>query len=165
MAEAAGLAIGAASLAGLFLTCIEYMECFNLDRNLGQDSEASVGKMMLLEAKLTAWGASLRVVEVGSVLPILRGRWNQEQETIGKALVGIKNILQDSRTLEKIDGLERITWNDSQIVSTPDAENATSLQDIEHAFRSSANNSTAGNIIMEEDTLGCSRQKEVRCID
>ncbi|KEF54988.1 uncharacterized protein A1O9_08640 [Exophiala aquamarina CBS 119918] len=87
MAEAAGLAIGAASLAGLFLTCIEYMECFNLDRNLGQDSEASVGKMMLLEAKLTAWGASLRVVEVGSVLPILRGRWNQEQETIGKALM------------------------------------------------------------------------------
>ena len=54
MAEAAGLAIGAINLAGLFTTCVECIDYISLGRNHGRDYEMSMTKLLLLKARLSA---------------------------------------------------------------------------------------------------------------
>ena len=114
MAEPIGLTIGGLGLAALFSTCIECMDYFHLGQNYGKDYELSLTKMILLKARLNAWGESLGVMVEGHELSSLRDRWLQERETVGRCLVGIKSIFDDSSMLEKRYGLHRNVANGHQ---------------------------------------------------
>ena len=63
--------------------------------------------MVLLKARLNAWGESLRVTQPGQEHPVLRDRWIQERETVGMSLFGIKTTFDDAGNLEKKYGLEQ----------------------------------------------------------
>lgn len=105
MAETAGLVIGAVSLATLFSTCVDCLDYVSRARNSGKDFKNAMTKFDMLEARLKAWGKSLRVDKPGNELQALRIQWGQEQVIIGKALNRIKDIFDDHQELEKKYGL------------------------------------------------------------
>jgi hypothetical protein len=135
MAEPIGLTIGGLSLTALFSTCVECMEYIHLGQNYGKDYELSLTKMILLKVRLNAWGESLRVMEERQELSSLRDRWLQEREMVGRCLVGIKSIFDDSSTLEKRYGLDRNVANGHQQGSELQRRESAALQQIEERFR------------------------------
>ena len=106
MAEAAGLAVGAVSLATLFSTCIECLDYVSRARNHGKDFKNAMTKFDMLEARLKAWGKLLLVDKPGNELQVLKNQWEHEQEIVGKALNRIKDIFDDRQELEKRYGLQ-----------------------------------------------------------
>lgn len=105
MAEAAGLAIGVVSLAGLCSACLELADYISLTQNLGHDYEVAFTKFLLLKARLTAWGNSLNVFQRGHENPQLRANWSRESEVVQRSLVAIKQLLEDAAGLEQKYGL------------------------------------------------------------
>lgn len=101
MAEAAGLAIGATGLAGPFTSCVKCLDYISPRRNHRRDFETSLTKLMLLRARLAAWGKSLRVTRKGKEKTALRTRWTEQQSTVGIYLMGIKTILIIARSLNQ----------------------------------------------------------------
>ena len=144
MAEAVGLAIGVVSLVSLYSACVDFMDCVGKGRNCGKEFEVSMTRFILLEARLKAWGKSLRINQPGDELPALREQWEQEQTTIGRALIGIKDIFADCQSLERKYGLqEQEPQSDRQDII--EGEKASiSLGSIERAFRSSAKSRQQG---------------------
>ena len=137
MAEAVGLAIGVVSLASLYQACVDCMECVSRGRNCGKDFELSMTRFILLKARLNAWGKSLQVDRPGNELPALREQWEQEQTTIGRALIGIKDIFLDCQSLEKKYGLQEQDPNDVGQELVEGTQTSISLESVERAFRSS----------------------------
>ena len=136
MAEAAiGLAIGTVALASLFSTCVECMEYVSLAHNYGHDYEVCLTKILLLKARLNAWGESLHVENEGRELPVLRERWSQERETVGRSLLGIKDIFEDAGNLENKYGLQRVGVQDDRTTSILKAQSSAGLAQVEEAFR------------------------------
>lgn len=64
-----------------------------------QDFEVYMTKLIFWGRKWNAWGESLYVSPDLGLLA-LGGLWDQEQETVEKVPVGIKDIFQDSYALE-----------------------------------------------------------------
>ncbi|KAL8706232.1 MAG: hypothetical protein Q9201_000738 [Fulgogasparrea decipioides] len=135
MAEAAGLAIGAIGLAGLFTTCVGCIDYVSLGRNHGRDFEMSMTKLMLLKARLTTWGESLAVTHKGKENVALRERWLAEQDTVGKCLVGIKTMFEDGSRLESRYGLEQLPMSQTSLVF-PQGQKSNAFQQIENKFKS-----------------------------
>lgn len=135
MAEAVGLAIGTIGLAGIFTTCIECIDYISLGRNHGRDYEISMTKLVLLKARLSAWGESLLVTRKGQENAALRDRWLQEQDTVGKCLVGINSIFEDSKRLESKYGLKPFSA-DQNSSSIPKEQKSKAFQQIEDKFKS-----------------------------
>ena len=100
MAEAAvGLAFGTIALASLFSTCIDLLEFFELKKGYEDDYDLNCLKLSLLKSRLDSWGRDLRIIEVGHEASPLRDRWAQEQETVMRSLLGIKNLLGNADLL------------------------------------------------------------------
>ena len=135
MAEAAGLAIGAVSLAGLFTTCVDCLDYIDIARNHGRDYELSMTKLILLKAKLNAWGRSLQVTDEGQENIILRDHWREEREYIGKCLVGIKTMFEEADKMESKYGL-RPFLTDSDTVSLSREQASHAFIQIETIFKS-----------------------------
>lgn len=128
MAEPIGLTIGGLGLATLFSTCIECMDYISLGHNYGKDFEFSLMKMILLKARLNAWGQSLRVTQEGGELTVLRDRWLQEKDTVEKCLVGIKIIFDDSEQLGKRYGLRQFVADGEPVTSALQLRESPALQ-------------------------------------
>ncbi|KAL9632739.1 MAG: hypothetical protein Q9164_005131 [Protoblastenia rupestris] len=135
MAEAAGLAIGTIGLAGLFTTCVECIDYVSLGRNHGRDYEMSMTKLVLLNARLNAWGESLLVTYEGKENAALKGRWLQEQDTVGKCLVGINTIFEDGKQLESKYGLKPFSADQSSS-SMPKEQKSKAFRQVEDWFKS-----------------------------
>jgi hypothetical protein len=139
MAEAAGLVIGAVSLAGLFTTCIDCMEYVSLGVNYAEDHEIALVKLLLLKARLIAWGEYVRAAHPGEELEALRRNWARESDVVGKSLVGIKRLFEKSDALQSAYGLERVDERGGAVaVAVASAAQASpGLVEIERAFESS----------------------------
>ncbi|KAI9797584.1 MAG: hypothetical protein M1825_005966, partial [Sarcosagium campestre] len=135
MAEIAGLAIGAVGLAGLFTTCVQCVDYISLGRNYGRDYEISMTKLMLLKARLSAWGESLSVTQKGSENAALRYRWLEVQDTVGKCLVGIKMMFEDGRQIKSRYGLEPLPASQDSLSITQE-QRSNAFRQIEAVFRS-----------------------------
>ena len=135
MAEPAGLAIGAVGLAGLFTTCVECIDYISLARNHGRDFETSMTKILLLKARLDAWGDSLQVLHEGKENAALRNRWLEEQDTVGRCLVGIKSIFEDDKQMESRYGL-RLFSADQDIPMVQYEHKSRAFRQIEDIFKS-----------------------------
>ncbi|KAG8525596.1 uncharacterized protein KY384_009240 [Bacidia gigantensis] len=134
MAEAAGLAIGAIGLAVLFTTCVEGLEYINLGRNHGRDFEMSMTKLLLLKARLSAWGEVLQVTQEGEENIMLRDRWLEEKETVGRCLVGVQSMFDESDQMESRYGLKR--ESSDQPSSSLQEQRSKAFQQIEDKFNS-----------------------------
>jgi hypothetical protein len=99
MADASGLVIGAIAMASLFSTCIDLFDRFELGRNYAYDYEIACTKMCLLKARLSDWGVSLNLGVPGRECPALRGHWTEEQDVVGRSLLGIKEIFENASLL------------------------------------------------------------------
>ena len=135
MAEAVGLAIGAVSLAGLFTTCVECLDYISLGRDYSRDYEISITKLVLLKARLRAWGRPLQVTQVGQENPALRDCWVKERDTVGRCLIGIKTMFEDARQIESRYGL-KASPIDSGALSILQEHTSGAFRQIESAFKS-----------------------------
>ena len=124
MAEAAGLAVGAVSLASLFSACIECMDYVSRARNYGKDFKNVMTKFDMLEARLKAWGRLLCVNKPGNELQALRNQWREEKEIVGKALNRIKDIFDDRQELEKKYGLHEEEDEGDNVIKEESLSNA-----------------------------------------
>ncbi|KAI4113692.1 MAG: hypothetical protein LQ338_008129 [Usnochroma carphineum] len=134
MAEAAGLAIGTIGLAGLFTACVECVDYISLGRNHGKDFEISMTKLILLKARLSAWGESLLVTQEGQETPALREHWLAEQDNVGRCLISIKTMFEDGSQLESRYGLERLSTDQSLSV-IPQGQKSKPFQQIEDKLK------------------------------
>lgn len=135
MAEAVGLAIGVLGLAGLFNTCVQCIDCISLGRDCGKDYELSLTKIILLKARLNAWGESLCVMQEGKELAVLRNCWLREKDVIGGCLLGIKTMFDDATQIEMKYGLK--PCNTDQYLSTqPQRQRSEAFRQIEDKFKS-----------------------------
>ncbi|KAL9607204.1 MAG: hypothetical protein Q9167_007860 [Letrouitia subvulpina] len=135
MAEAAGLDLGAVSLAGLFTICVEYLDYIDIAQNHGRDFELSMTKLILLKAKLNTWGRSLQVTNEGQENTVLRDHWKEEQENVGRCLVGIKTIFEEADKMESRYGLRPLPA-DADIISLSQGQASNAFVQIETVFRS-----------------------------
>ena len=135
MAEPIGLAIGVAGLAGLFSTCVECMDYISLGRDYGKDYELSLTKTILLKARLNAWGESLCVMQEGRELAVLRDYWSQEKDAVGRCLLGIKTIFDDTTQIETKYGLEPFN-TDRHSLSHLQGQRSGAFRQIEDKFKS-----------------------------
>ena len=100
MAEAAGLVVGAVSLATLFSTCVELAEYIHLAQNLGREYEESYTKFLLLKLRLQAWGRSMKIGDQDVDDQFLQQLDEPERLAVGRSLVAIKGLLLTVRTLQ-----------------------------------------------------------------
>ena len=138
MAEVAGLTIGTVALASLLGSCIDCMGYIDDGTHFGEDFEVSLIKLLLLQARLEAWGESVGATDIGNELPLLRAHWHRNVEIVGQSLLGIKKIFDDSDTLEKKYGLQRVGTN-RRIASDPSASRTPSsaFSQIQEVFQTS----------------------------
>lgn len=134
MAEPVGLVIGGLSLASLFTSCIECMDFVDAGQNLAGDYQLSITQLILLEARLKAWGNSLSVTTAGYEHPILRNNWNKEKAAVGSCLFSIKELFEDSRVLERIYGLQGVETENRTLISANSQHNP-AFQEIEDRLR------------------------------
>ncbi|KAL9614730.1 MAG: hypothetical protein Q9167_000799 [Letrouitia subvulpina] len=134
MAEPVGLVIGGLSLASLFTNCIECMNLVRSGQNLSKDYQLSITQLILLEARLKAWGNSLSVTTAGNEHPTLRNNWNEEQGAVGRCLVSIKELFQDSKDLERKYGLREIETENRTLVFAS-SQQSPAFQEIEDRLR------------------------------
>lgn len=87
MAEAAGLAVGALSLAGLFNNAVQCFEFVQLGRSFGRDFETSQLKLECARLRLSRWGAALGLGEDLQDETLLEKRFGS-QTTEAKHLLG-----------------------------------------------------------------------------
>lgn len=115
MAEAAGLALGAVALVSLFQTAVEFLEYFEVAKNLRADHELAMTKINLLEVRLKQWGRDLRIQEVGEECDgWLRMYYLEDGGLITSCLIGISNILGNASQLTSKYGLDqtkRLSWH------------------------------------------------------
>ena len=135
MAEAAGLALGAVSLAGLFTTCVECLDYIDIAQNHGRDYELSMTKLLLLKAKLNTWGRSLQVTDEGQENTVLRDHWKEERENVGRCLVGIKTIFEEADKMESRYGLRPLPA-DPGTMSLSQRQASNAFIQIDAVFRS-----------------------------
>ncbi|KAF2232564.1 hypothetical protein EV356DRAFT_517322 [Viridothelium virens] len=107
MADVAGLVIGAIALASLFSTCIELFDYFELGRSYACDYQLACTKLGLLRARLSQWGDALNVAAPGGEHPVLRDCWPIEGEIVGRSLLGIQSILDNTTLLVEKYNVER----------------------------------------------------------
>ena len=134
MAEAAGLAIGAVGLAGLFTTCVECLDYIDIAQNHGRDYELSMTKFILLKAKLNAWGRSLQVTDEGQENINLRDHWREERDNVGRCLVGIKTMFEEADNFESRYGLRPLPA-DPGTISLSQRQTSNAFVQIEAVFR------------------------------
>jgi Prion-inhibition and propagation len=138
MADVAGLVMGAVAVASLLRTCIECMGYIGDGITYGEDFEVSVTKLLLLKARLAAWGESLRATDEGDELLMLREHWHRNKEIVAQSLTGIQKILSNSETLEKKYGLQlKTTTQSSSRDPSTTRRPSLGLSDIQEAFRTS----------------------------
>jgi len=106
--EGAGLVIGAVTLASLFSTCVECFDFVTLARHHERDYHIALTKLVLLKARLGAWGAAVQATSPGNELPALQQQWDENKEAVKSSLEGVYNLLQDSKKLQERYGLESI---------------------------------------------------------
>lgn len=135
MAESIGVAISGLSLATLFTNCIECMELFHLAQNFHKDYQIAAVKMILLKARLNAWGNSLGITEAGKEPSVVRCYGPAEKEAVAKALLAIKMVFEDSDELEKKYGLRESTVDDGSLDKAMNAQRNTAFREIEERFR------------------------------
>ncbi|CZR70298.1 uncharacterized protein PAC_20200 [Phialocephala subalpina] len=101
--EAVGLAVGVASLAGLFSTCVECFNYIDLGRNYECDSEILFAKFHIQRVRLCLWGQLVGLA--GGIeeenLKILA----QQELGLTLCLRGIQTILTNSKDLIEKYGL------------------------------------------------------------
>jgi hypothetical protein len=101
--EAVGLAVGVASLAGLFSTCVECFNYIDLGRNYECDSEILFAKFHIQRVRLCLWGQLVGLT--GSIeeenLRILA----QQELGLILCLRGIQTLLTNSKDLIEKYGL------------------------------------------------------------
>lgn len=131
MAEAAGLAIGALSLVGLFSSAIECMEYVDLARNYAQDYEIALVKFLLLKGRLNAWGESLQVFSEGNENVELRRHWDEVKDIIKNSLEAVSHIFGDVEKLQKGYGLR-------STISESHSSDLSRFHQVATAFRSVA---------------------------
>jgi hypothetical protein len=112
--EAAGLAIGGLGLASLFQTCIDFINYFQVARNLVYDHELATTKIGLLEARLRRWGSHMQVLHPGQEDGCLRERWSEEGDIVARSLKGVAEILGNTSQLTEKYGFYKkraLTWH------------------------------------------------------
>jgi Prion-inhibition and propagation len=82
MAEAAGLLIGAISLAGLFTNCVNCFEYVQLGRNFGKDYERSLLKLDIVKLRLSRWADAVNESQNRSRNPVGSANVVQKVEEI-----------------------------------------------------------------------------------
>jgi hypothetical protein len=93
MAEPIGLAMSGIALAGLFSTCIEFVEYFEQGKNWAKDFQLALTKVSLMKRRLSQWGTAMSVSSPGAEAQSLRARWPSESGVIMESLMGIRDIL------------------------------------------------------------------------
>lgn len=106
----------------------------SLRLNLGKDYEIPAMKLELLNSRVKAWGESLAVTHTGRENTMLRSGWAQEKKTVGRCLIGIKGILEDTKRLESRYGL-RLNPQSPGALSTTHLGTSMSLDILEQSIR------------------------------
>jgi Prion-inhibition and propagation len=134
MAEAAGLVIGGIALIALFDDSIKFLECIDSGRHYSKEYEQALTMMLVLRARLAAWGESVNVSQPGQELPALRNGWSKYQEPVARSLVGIKSLFNNSKTLEQKYGLKQSSMDPGAppLVATP--SHSGSFEELEHSL-------------------------------
>ena len=114
MAEAAGLAVGALSLAGLFNNAVQCFEFVQLGRNFGRDFETSQLKLECARLRLYRWGAALGLGEELQDERLLEDRLGLSATEMAKNLLG-----QALAVFEEAKGISRKYVNQSITLMTP----------------------------------------------
>ena len=102
------------------------------DRNYSQDYVASMAKMLLLEATLSASGDSTAVARVTSWQCYESGG-PKKKAASGKSCSVIKTFA-DSQDLENQYGLQQVTGNDNRAGPASRRQRPAAFQQIEHSF-------------------------------
>ena len=93
MAEPLGLAMSGVALAGLFSTCIEFIEYFEQGKNFAKDFQLALTKVSLMKRRLSQWGATMSIKSPGAEAKKFQDRWPAESGVIMESLMGIRDIL------------------------------------------------------------------------
>ncbi|RYP50921.1 hypothetical protein DL768_003646 [Monosporascus sp. mg162] len=133
--EAAGLAVGAISLASLFTTCIDCLDYITLARNYGRDLEISLTQMSLLNQRLSIWGEIVKAQNEGFELPALREQWPQIGSTVGNALISIKEAFYDASGLEERYGLKAVPGGTNTAAKIHESKALNQIMDTFHIIQ------------------------------
>jgi hypothetical protein len=125
--ETTGLVIGTVALASLFTACVECFDYVVVARQQARDFQIAQTKLLLVKARVAAWGVAVRASVPGDELLSLRTQWHACKDTIGQSLDGIRKLLEDSKKLQDRYGLTAAVGA-SEIVQTNE------LYEIEMAF-------------------------------
>ena len=134
MAEVAGLALGAISLASLCSSCIELADYITLASNLGRDFEVAFTKFLLLKTRLPAWSSCLGALES-------HRDWQNESAVVWRSLVALRQLLEGVVALEEkygsSNGGSDTFGNENQMV-VPNRLPSSDLFAVEHALDKAA---------------------------
>ncbi|RMZ74865.1 hypothetical protein DV737_g5651, partial [Chaetothyriales sp. CBS 132003] len=87
MAEAAGLVIGAVSIASLFTTCVDCFEYVQLGRNFGKNYQRSLLRLDVVKLRLSRWADAVNKSQTGSEPPrYSTGEALKVQEILGEII-------------------------------------------------------------------------------
>jgi hypothetical protein len=134
MAEIAGLAIGIASLAGLFTTCIEFLDKVDRAKGFGESYQTKTLQFKAYKHLFQEWGKRAGLVELnaGGTADAL-GRLNDagKRSLVYDILASIEQLFVDTEKLEKKYG---VTLPHREIPSSTSAASS-SLQQARKAMK------------------------------
>lgn len=134
MAEAAGLALGVVSISALFSTCVELADYIKLASNLGSDYEATYTKFLLLKSRLVGSGSKI-VLMLEDRNDRDNGEcWKQYEILTARALVAIKDLLENANKLEQKYGLRQEGEGDTLLLKMKSCESST-LREVDHVLQ------------------------------
>ena len=115
MAEAAGLAVGALSLAGLFNNAVQCFEFVQLGRSFGRDFETSQLKLECARLRLSRWGAALGLGEDLQDETTLEERLGSQSTEQAKHLLGQTLAVFEEAKIISSKYVNQAKLNDGQL--------------------------------------------------
>ena len=98
MAEAAGLVIGAVSVAGLFTNCVDCFEYVQIGRNFGKTYQRSLLRLDVVKLRLSRWAEAVNNTSDCSQAPIDTTRKAQK---VGEILGEIIELFADAERVSE----------------------------------------------------------------
>ena len=95
MAEVVGLALGGISIASVFSSCVEILECFEHGRNWLYDFSLALTKVNLMKVRLSQLGEHIQTETCVAETGVLQSGWPPASGTgsVSAGLLGISKIL------------------------------------------------------------------------
>jgi hypothetical protein len=160
MAEAAGLALGAVALAGLFDSCIQSFRHVVAGVDYGKNCEILLTQLTAETLSLQQWGNRVGILEDIEARRHPRLSDSMTSKAINEVLACVRLVLNNSKKLEEKYGLR--SKQDADVAEEAQAEEVT-RQKLSMALTKHGTNQTSGpNLSTTEDgeavkneSMGC----------